>query len=65
MCRHVPPCPSADASDCERARVVFRDDVQGMAGLCNGTLIFDDSGGLRADGQIIAPHRLMLTRSPA
>ncbi|MFJ1838013.1 DUF5999 family protein [Streptomyces sp. NPDC088175] len=65
MCQHQPPCPPADAPDCDRARVIHRDDVQCLAGLCNGTLTFDDSGGLRPDGQIIAPHRPPLTRTHA
>jgi hypothetical protein len=37
--------------------VVARGDVQGWVLLCNGTLLFDDTGELLPDGQIIAPHR--------
>lgn len=57
MCRHEPPCPPAGASDREAAAVVARGDVQGWVLLCNGTLLFDDTGELLPDGQIIAPHR--------
>lgn len=30
---------------------------QGWSLLCNGVLVFDDTGELLPDGQIIAPHR--------
>ncbi|WP_329217029.1 DUF5999 family protein [Streptomyces sp. NBC_01485] len=57
MCRHDPPCPAAEASDREAARTVLRDDVLGWTLLCNGVLLFADTGELLPDGRIIAPHR--------
>jgi hypothetical protein len=30
---------------------------QGWSLLCNGVLLFEDTGELLPDGQIIAPHR--------
>jgi len=32
---------------------------QGWSLLCNGVLLFEDTGELLPDGQIIAPHRPM------
>ncbi|MCZ0975902.1 DUF5999 family protein [Streptomyces albulus] len=57
MCQHQPPCPSAEAPDREAARVVARHPEQGWTLLCNGVLLFEDTGELLPDGQVIAPHR--------
>jgi uncharacterized protein DUF5999 len=57
MCRHDPPCPTAEKPDREAATVVARSDTQGWALLCNGFLLFEDTGGLLPDGRIVAPHR--------
>ncbi|MFE6018662.1 DUF5999 family protein [Streptomyces sp. NPDC056441] len=57
MCQHQTPCPSTDASDREAARAVTRDDVLGYTLLCNGVLLFDDTGELLPDGRIIPPRR--------
>ncbi|WP_030794205.1 DUF5999 family protein [Streptomyces sp. NRRL S-920] len=57
MCPHNPPCPAVHESDREHARVVGRDYLLGWALLCNGTIVFDDTGSLLPDGQVIAPHR--------
>ncbi|MGW3627809.1 DUF5999 family protein [Streptomyces sp. NPDC000880] len=57
MCRHDPSCPTAAASDREAAAVIVRGDVQGWVQLCNGLLLFEDTGGLLPDGSILAPHR--------
>lgn len=57
MCRHDPPCPTAEAPDREAAKVVARPDDQCWALLCNGLLVFEDMGGLLPDGSIVAPHR--------
>ncbi len=56
-CPHQPPCPSADAPDCEAARVVAAHPEQGWSLLCNGVVVFEDTGDLLPDGRIIAPHR--------
>jgi uncharacterized protein DUF5999 len=58
MCKHQPLCPSAEAFDREAARVVAAHPEQGWSLLCNGVLLFDDTGELLPDGRIIAPHRM-------
>lgn len=57
MCQHQPPCPTADSPDREAARLVAHHPEQGWSLLCNGVLLFEDTGELLPDGQIIAPHR--------
>jgi hypothetical protein len=56
-CTHQPPCPAADAPDCEAAHVVAGHPEQGWSLLCNGVVVFDDTGELLPDGRIVAPHR--------
>nr|WP_238432047.1 DUF5999 family protein [Streptomyces cavernae] len=57
MCQHQPPCPTADSADREAALLVAHHPEQGWSLLCNGVLLFEDTGELLPDGQIIAPHR--------
>lgn len=57
MCQHQPPCPSADSTDREAAHPVAHHPEQGWSLLCNGVLLFEDTGELLPDGQVIAPHR--------
>lgn len=57
MCQHQPPCPTADSADREAAHLVAHHPEQGWSLLCNGVLLFEDTGELLPDGQIIAPHR--------
>lgn len=57
MCQHQPPCPSAESADRESARLVAHHPEQGWSLLCNGVLLFEDTGELLPDGKIIAPHR--------
>ena len=57
MCQHLPPCPAADASDHDAARVVARHPEQGWVLLCNGVVVFDDTGELLPDRRTVAPHR--------
>ncbi|MFI8170898.1 DUF5999 family protein [Streptomyces sp. NPDC085931] len=57
MCRHHPPCPAADAPDREAAKVITSALSQGWAALCNGVVVFEDTGELLPDGRVIAPHR--------
>lgn len=57
MCQHQPPCPAAEAPDCEAAHVVASHAEQGWSLLCNGVVSFEDTGALLPNGQIIAPHR--------
>ncbi|QVQ52968.1 hypothetical protein J4H86_03905 [Spiractinospora alimapuensis] len=57
MCGHIPLCPTAQDPDREAARVIAEHPEQGWSLLCNGVLLFDDTGELLPDGEIIAPHR--------
>ncbi|MCK8678467.1 DUF5999 family protein [Streptomyces lichenis] len=57
MCQHQPACPTADSADREAARLLAHHPEQGWSLLCNGVLVFEDTGELLPDGQIIAPHR--------
>ena len=57
MCTHQPLCPAADASDHDAARVVHSHPEQGWVLLCNGVVVFDDTGEILPDRQVVAPHR--------
>ena len=57
MCTHLPTCPSAAAPDHDAARVVTTHPEQGWSLLCNGVLLFEDTGEILPDGSAVAPHR--------
>ena len=57
MCPHSPPCPAPSAPDREAAHTVVSHPEQGWSLLCNGVVIFEDTGELLPDGAAIAPHR--------
>jgi len=57
MCLHQPPCPPADAPDRDAAHSVATFPGQGWSLLCNGVILFEDTGELLPDGRAIAPHR--------
>ncbi|BCJ77098.1 DUF5999 family protein [Catellatospora chokoriensis] len=57
LCQHQPVCPSADAIDHDAAKVVASFPEQGWSLLCNGVIVFEDTGELLPDGSSIAPHR--------
>ena len=57
MCQHLTSCPSAEAVDREAARIVATFPEQGWSLLCNGVIVFEDTGELLPDGRTIAPHR--------
>ncbi|MCT2594040.1 DUF5999 family protein [Streptomyces sp. N2-109] len=63
MCKHQPPCPTAESADREAAHLVAHFPEQGWSLLCNGVLLFEDTGELLPDGEIIAPHRPLGTES--
>jgi hypothetical protein len=61
MCPHNPPCPPAEATDHEAARIVACHPEQGWNLLCNGVVVFEDYGELLPDGTAMgairhAPH---------
>jgi hypothetical protein len=57
MCQHQPSCPSAQAPDHAAARVVTSHPEQGWSLLCNGVVLFADTGELLPNGHAVAPHR--------
>jgi hypothetical protein len=57
MCQHWPQCPIATADDHIAARVISAHPEQGWSLLCNGVVVFDDTGELFPDGHSISPHR--------
>ncbi|MGY4928539.1 DUF5999 family protein [Streptomyces sp. 900105755] len=57
LCRHSVLCPTADSTDREAAAVLVARPEQGSSLLCNGLIVFDDTGDLLPDGRIVAPHR--------
>ncbi len=56
-CNHTPLCPTAGSPDREAARVISSHPEQGWSLLCNGSVLFEDTGELLPDGRVIAPHR--------
>ena len=65
MCPHTPPCPEAKALDREAARTVVSHPEQGWSLLCNGIVVFEDTGELLPGGDTIAPHRPTDMRMPS
>jgi uncharacterized protein DUF5999 len=57
MCSHQPPCPSADRPDHAAAHIRAAHPEQGWNLLCNGVIVFDDTGELLPDGRTVEPHR--------
>jgi uncharacterized protein DUF5999 len=55
-CTHLPCCPSADNADREAALTLVGHPEQGWSLLCNGVIVFDDTGILLPDSCTIAPH---------
>jgi hypothetical protein len=56
MCSHQPRCPSADSPARCAAQTAVAHHEQGWALLCNGVIVFDDSGELLPDGRTVAPQ---------
>ncbi|MFI6904106.1 DUF5999 family protein [Nonomuraea sp. NPDC050394] len=57
MCSHQPICPTAYSADREASHVISAHPDQGWSLLCNGVVLFEDTGLLLPDGTIVAPHR--------
>jgi hypothetical protein len=64
MCPHQPPCPSADRPDRDAARIIAFHPEQGWSLLCNGVILFDDTGELLPDGRAVPPHYLARVQPP-
>ncbi|WP_184756702.1 DUF5999 family protein [Streptosporangium album] len=56
MCQHQAQCPPVNALDHEAAALVAFHPEQGWGLLCNGVVVFDDTGGLLPDGRSIPVH---------
>jgi len=56
MCQHQPRCADALAPDRMAAHVVSGHPEQGWSLLCNGVVVFDDTGVLLPDGRALDPH---------
>jgi len=54
-CPHIPRCPAATAPDHDAARTVAAHPEQGWSLLCNGVVLFDDSGELLPGGRALPP----------
>jgi hypothetical protein len=65
MCTHQPACPPAEALDGDAAHVITGHPEQGWSLLCNGIVLFDDSGEILPDGRVIAPRRFYPARAAA
>jgi hypothetical protein len=56
MCEHQPRCADALAPDRTAAHVVVSHPEQGWSLLCNGVVVFDDTGALLPDGRALDPR---------
>ncbi|MFD7766806.1 DUF5999 family protein [Streptomyces sp. NPDC059787] len=54
MCAHRPSCPQPHDT---AVHVVAAHPEQGWSLLCDGAIVFDDTGELLPDGRVVAPHR--------
>ena len=59
MCSYQPSCLSSDS---RTTHVVAAHPEQGWSLLCDGAIVFDDSGELLPDGRVVAPHRVPAER---
>ncbi|MFJ4679031.1 DUF5999 family protein [Kitasatospora sp. NPDC088783] len=57
MCQHKVDCPSADDPARQAAAVISSHPDQGWSLLCNGVVLFEDTGAVLPDGRTTAPHR--------
>ncbi|MGV9454033.1 DUF5999 family protein [Streptomyces sp. NPDC003635] len=49
--------PSCSQSGTHAPRVVAAHPEQGWSLMCDGTIVFDDTGELLPDGSVVMPHR--------
>ncbi|MFD4574388.1 DUF5999 family protein [Streptomyces sp. NPDC058417] len=62
MCSHQTSTAADLRHGTAAAHVVAARPEQGWSLLCDGTIVFDDSGSLLPDGRIEAPHRVAADR---
>jgi hypothetical protein len=60
-CTHEPRCPDAAGADRDAAHVIACHPEQGWSLLCNGIVLFEDSGEILPDGHCIEARRAELT----
>jgi hypothetical protein len=63
MCNHQPKCPPATAHDSGAASLVIYHPEQGWGLLCNGVILFEDTGEILPDGSSVSAHRTLLPYS--
>ena len=61
-CHHFPRCPSATAAGRDAARTVAAHPEQGWSLLCNGVILFDDTGELLPGGDALPPRPCRVSR---
>ncbi|MFD4763243.1 DUF5999 family protein [Streptomyces sp. NPDC058439] len=57
VCVHQPECPPAAAPGFQNARVLFCCLETGYSRLCNGAVLFEDTGHLKPNGKVSPPRR--------
>lgn len=57
FCTHTPACPPFDHPARDTAAAVAVHPEQGWSLLCNGVIVFADTGEILPDGRTIGPHR--------
>lgn len=62
-CPHDPPCPPADSRGRDAARVVTGHPDQGWSLLCNGVILFEDTGEILPTGRTVEPRRCLPRRA--
>ena len=65
MCQHQPRCPDALAPDRMAARVLISYPEQGWSLICNGIVLFEDTGALLPDGRAIVPPAMAVQAATA
>jgi hypothetical protein len=65
MCPHRPQCAPADHPDRAAARTISCHPDQGWSLLCNGVIVFDDTGELLPDGRAVPPHNPIRNHRPS
>jgi hypothetical protein len=60
-CTHEPRCPAAYGLDRDAAHVIACHPEQGWSLLCNGVVLFDDTGDILPDGHCTQARRADLT----
>jgi hypothetical protein len=64
-CTHSAPCPPPTAPDRDAAHVLVSHPEQGWSLLCNGVVLFEDTGELLPDGRSIDARRADLLGAAA